>query len=152
MSTRLADIVSVGTKSDWFRKFRDWICHFRSLMTKLRPIVRRCIWLFVPYLEMEGVVCTGWDSVRGAWAERRHRAPPSWRRRLGSVPSVVPTDDADAGDVRACYPTTATCPGPRQGPAGRDLPGAPRPDHWHSCDNPPGKIPYYRLRSIHFNH
>jgi hypothetical protein len=56
----------------------------------------------------------------------------SRRHRLGSIPSVVPTEDADAGDVRACYPATATCPGPRQGPARRDLPGAPRPDHRHS--------------------
>jgi hypothetical protein len=61
-------------------------------------------------------------GVRGARAERRHRAPPSQRRRLGSVPSVVPTEDADAGDVRVCYPATATCPEPRQGPAGRDVP------------------------------
>jgi hypothetical protein len=38
----------------------------------------------------------------------------------------------DAGDVRACYPDTATCPGPRQDPAGRDVPGAPRPDRRHS--------------------
>jgi hypothetical protein len=58
-------------------------------------------------------------------------------RRLGNVPPVVPTEDADAGDVRACYPATATCPRPRQGPTGRDLPGAPRPDHRH-C----GKLRY----------
>jgi hypothetical protein len=56
----------------------------------------------------------------------------SRRRRLGSVPSVVPTEDVDAGDVRACYPATATCPRPRQGPTGRDLPGALRPDRRHS--------------------
>jgi hypothetical protein len=66
-----------------------------------------------------------------------HRAPPSHRRRLGSVPSVVPTEDADAGDVRARYRAIATCPGPRQGTAGRDLPGAPRPDRRHS-----GKLRY----------
>jgi hypothetical protein len=29
------------------------------------------------------------------------------------------------------YPATATCPRPRQGPAGRNLPGAPRSDHRH---------------------
>jgi hypothetical protein len=56
--------------------------------------------------------------------EHRLHAIAAW----GSVPSVVPTKDADVGDVHACYPATATCPGPRQGPAGRDLPGAPRPD------------------------
>jgi hypothetical protein len=78
-------------------------------------------------------------GVRGARAIRRHRAPPSRRRCLGSVPSVVPTEDADAGDVRACYPATATCPGPRHGPAGRDVPGAPRPDRRHS-----GKLRYYK--------
>jgi hypothetical protein len=76
-------------------------------------------------------------SVRDARAERRHRAPSSQRRRLGSVPSVVPTEDADAGDVRVCYRATATYFGPRQGPAGRDLPGAPRPDRRHS-----GKLRY----------
>jgi hypothetical protein len=56
----------------------------------------------------------------GARAERRHRAPPSRHRHLGSVPSVVPTEDVDAGDVRACYhhrhlsrTTTGSC---RTGP------------------------------------
>jgi hypothetical protein len=39
------------------------------------------------------------------------------------------------GDVRACYP--ATCPGPRQDPAGHHAPGAPRPDRRHS-----GKVRY----------
>jgi hypothetical protein len=67
----------------------------------------------------------------------RHRAPPSRRHRLGSIPSVVPTEDADTSDVRACYPTTATCPGPRQGLAGCDLPGAPRLDCRHN-----GKLRY----------
>jgi hypothetical protein len=67
-------------------------------------------------------------GIRGARAERCHRAPPSRHCRLGSVPSVVPTEDTDAGDIGAYYPATATCPGPRQGPARRDLPGAPRPD------------------------
>jgi hypothetical protein len=76
-------------------------------------------------------------GIRSARAEHRHRAPPSRRRRLGSVPSVVPTEDAGAGDVRACYPATATCPGPRQGPAGRDLPGTRRPDRRHN-----GKLRY----------
>jgi hypothetical protein len=72
-----------------------------------------------------------WEvGVRGARVERRQRAPPSRRRRLGSVPSVVPTEDMDASDVRACYP--ATYPGPRQGPAERDLPGASRPDRQHN--------------------
>jgi hypothetical protein len=41
------------------------------------------------------------------------------------------------GDVRACYRATATCAEPRQGTAGRDLPGAPRPDRRHS-----GKLRY----------
>jgi hypothetical protein len=36
------------------------------------------------------------------------------------------------GDVRACYPATASCPGPRQDPAGRDVPGAPRPNRRHN--------------------
>jgi hypothetical protein len=35
---------------------------------------------------------------------------------------VVPPEDADAGDVRAYYPATATCLGPRQDPTGRDVP------------------------------
>jgi hypothetical protein len=87
-------------------------------------------------IRRQAVAVRGRVGVRDAGAERRHRAPPS-RRRLGSVPSVVPTKDADAGDVRACYPATATCPGPRQGPAGRDLPDAPRPDRRHS-----GKLRY----------
>jgi hypothetical protein len=46
--------------------------------------------------------------------------------RLGSVPSVVPTEGADAGDVRVCHPAIATCPEPR-----RDVPSAPRPDRRH---------------------
>jgi hypothetical protein len=46
----------------------------------------------------------------GARGERRHGAPTSRRRDLGSVPSVVPPEDADAGDVRACYATPATSP------------------------------------------
>jgi hypothetical protein len=79
-----------------------------------------------------GATVRGRVGVRGARAERRHRAPPLRRHGLGSVPSVVPPEDADAGDVRACYPATATCPEPRQDPAGRDIPGAPRPDHRHS--------------------
>jgi hypothetical protein len=57
--------------------------------------------------------------------------------RLGSIPSVVPPEDADAGDVRVCYPTTATGPGPRQDPAGHHVPGASRPDRRHS-----GKLRY----------
>jgi hypothetical protein len=76
-------------------------------------------------------------GVRGAWAERRHRAPPSRRRGLGSVPSVVPPEGADADDVRACYPATATSPGPRQDPARHHVPGAPRRDHRHN-----GKLQY----------
>jgi hypothetical protein len=79
-------------------------------------------------VHQQAAVVRGRVGVRGARVERRHREPSSRRRRLGSVPSVVPTEDADAGDIRVCYPATATCPGPRQGPAGRDLPGAPRPN------------------------
>jgi hypothetical protein len=72
---------------------------------------------------------SGHPCARG---ERRHRAPPSRRRGLGSVPSVVPPEDADADDVRACYPTTATGPGPWQHPVGHHVPSAPRPDRRHS--------------------
>jgi hypothetical protein len=31
-------------------------------------------------------------------------------KSLGGVSSVVPTEDANAGDVRACYRATTTCP------------------------------------------
>jgi hypothetical protein len=89
--------------------------------------------------KLQPYVVRGRVGVRGTRAERRHRAPPSRRRRLGSVPSVVPPEDVDAGDVRTCYPATATCPGPRQDPAGRDVPGAPRPDRRHS-----NKLRYYK--------
>jgi hypothetical protein len=81
-------------------------------------------------------------GVRGARAERHHRASPS-RQRLGSVPLVVPTEDADAGDVRACYRATTTYPGPRQGTAGRDVPGAPRPDRRHNL-----KLRYYKRNTF----
>jgi hypothetical protein len=79
-------------------------------------------------------------GVCGARAEHHHQASPSRRRRLGSVPLVVPTEDADTSDIRACYRATATCPGPRKGPAGRDLPGALRPDRRHS-----GKLRYCKF-------
>jgi hypothetical protein len=67
-------------------------------------------------------------GVQGARAKHRHRALPSRRRNLGSVPLVIPSEDADAGDVHACYPATATCPGPRQDPAAHHVPGVSRPD------------------------
>jgi hypothetical protein len=75
------------------------------------------------------------------WASAAHEQNVVTEHRLHDgaawVPSVVPTEDADVGDIRACYPATATCPGPRQDPAGRDVPGVPRPDHRHS-----GKLRY----------
>jgi hypothetical protein len=43
--------------------------------------------------------------VRGARAERRHRAPPSRWHSLGSVPSVVPTEDAVTPD----FPKKTKC-------------------------------------------
>jgi hypothetical protein len=77
------------------------------------------------------------QSYVAEWASAAHELNVVTEHRLGSVRSVVPTKDADAGDVHACYPATATCPGPRQGPAGRDVPGALRPDRRHN-----GKLRY----------
>jgi hypothetical protein len=39
---------------------------------------------------------------------------------------VVPPEDVDVGNVRACYPATAIGLGPRQDPIGHHVPGAPR--------------------------
>jgi hypothetical protein len=75
-----------------------------------------------------------WGGARG---QCHHRAPPSRQCSLGSVPSVVPPKDADAGDVRAFYPATATCLGPRQDPARHHVPSAPRLNRRHN-----GKLRY----------
>jgi hypothetical protein len=73
------------------------------------------------------------------WASRRMSRTSSPSTAFTTTPlgsrtfsGTVPTEDANAGDVRACYPATATCPGPRRGPAGRGLPGALRLDRRHS--------------------
>jgi hypothetical protein len=52
------------------------------------------------------------------WASAAHEQNVVTEHRLHDGAAWVaylqlPTEDADVGDVRACYSATATCPGPR---------------------------------------
>jgi hypothetical protein len=49
------------------------------------------------------------------WYLPRTRTLVTYMPATAPPPLVRTTEDADAGDVRACYRATATCPGPRQG-------------------------------------
>jgi hypothetical protein len=70
---------------------------------RVRTCLQRC-------RRRQAAAVRGRVGVHGARAERRHRAPPSRRRRLGSVPSVVPTEDADTVMYVPATPPTPPVP------------------------------------------